>query len=49
VLCVDRNQMISAFAPDRPDEHLSNYVRGTAPNADLRELLEQVEKVLQAA
>jgi hypothetical protein len=29
VFCVDRNQMISAFAPDRPDEHLSNYVRGT--------------------
>ena len=29
VLCVECNQMISAFAPDRPDEHLSNYVRGT--------------------
>jgi hypothetical protein len=22
-------QMIRAFAPDRPDEHLSNYLRGT--------------------
>ena len=47
MLCVDRNQMISAFAPDRPDEHLSNYC--AAPNADLRELLEQIEKVVQAA
>ena len=29
VLRVECYQMIRAFAPDRPDEHLSNYVRGT--------------------
>ena len=46
MLCVDRNQMISAFAPDRTDEHLTMCA---APNADLRDLLEQIEKVVQAA
>jgi hypothetical protein len=29
VLRIECYQMISAFAPDRPDEHSSNYVRGT--------------------
>jgi hypothetical protein len=29
VLHIECYQMISAFAPDRPDEHSSNYVRGT--------------------
>ena len=29
VLRIECYQMISAFAPDRPDEHSSHYVRGT--------------------
>jgi hypothetical protein len=29
VLRIECYQMISAFAPDRPDEHSSSYVRGT--------------------
>jgi hypothetical protein len=46
VLRVECYQMISVFAPDRPDEHLST---SAALNADLRELLDQIEKVVQAA